>query len=101
MKNGKDVDQILSSLQDICIFCLLASLLFFGTFVYNPTGDPVLYQCYAVGFWHGFVGISQAGTIKAMRIYDESRPGSDSHLTAWATPPYHGSISYSAVFDDP
>ena len=64
MKNGKDVDQMLSSLQDICIFCLLASLLFFGTFVYNPTGDPVLYQCYAVGFWHGLSGFHKLGLSK-------------------------------------
>jgi len=52
---------MLSSLQDICIFFLLASLLFFGTFVYNPSGDPVLYQCYAVGFWHGLSGLHKLG----------------------------------------
>ena len=61
----KNIPRLLSkntiALQDILVFCLLAGLLFYGTFTDNPTGDPSLYQCYAIAFWHGWSAFENLG----------------------------------------
>jgi Gpi18-like mannosyltransferase len=46
-------------LPDILVVGLLAGLLLYGVFVDQPW-DPMIYQCDAVAFWHGWLGFQMS-----------------------------------------